>query len=114
MSAIAAKSRYLRQTKGAELAQELLARLDVAGDDARLDQRRALPILTEALVIGEARVGRERDLRRAGIGPEPEIGAEDIAVGGMLLQQPHELAGQADEESCDGSMSGASPARSAS
>ncbi len=37
--------------EGRELAQELLARRRVAGGDARLDQRGALPILTDAFVI---------------------------------------------------------------
>ena len=57
--------------EGRELAEEVLAGVDVAGDDARLDQRGALPVLAEALVVGEAGVGGERDLRSAGIRPEP-------------------------------------------
>ena len=81
-----------------ELAQELLAGLDIAGDHPRLDQGRALPVLAEALVIGEPRLDRERDLGRPGIGPEPEIGAKDIAVGGVLLEQTHQVAGQPHEE----------------
>ena len=84
--------------EGCQLAQELLAGRLVARGDARLDQRRALPVLAEALVIGEACVGRERDLRRAWIGPEPEIGAEHITVGGVLLQQAYELPRQLHEE----------------
>ncbi len=84
--------------EGRELAQELLAGLDIAGHDARLDERGALPVLAEALVIGEAGVDRERDLRRARIGPEPQIGAEHVAVGGVLLQEAHQVAGQPHEE----------------
>ncbi len=34
-----------------ELAQELLARGEISGNHARLDQRGALPILAEALII---------------------------------------------------------------
>ena len=37
-----------------------------------------------AFVIGERRQHRERERRRGGIGPQPQIGAEDIAVAGAL------------------------------
>ena len=46
-----------------ELADEGLARRDVAGDGARLDQRGALPVLPHALVVEERR--RRRRARRA-------------------------------------------------
>ena len=62
MSAIAAKSRYLRQMNGRDLADEGLARRDVAGDGARLDQGGALPVLSHALVVEERR--RRRRARR--------------------------------------------------
>ena len=52
-----------------ELVEELLASRGIAGHDPRLDQRRPLPVLAEALVVDEAGFGRECDLRRAGIGP---------------------------------------------
>ena len=84
--------------EGRELAQELFARVDIAGNDARLDQGGALPILAEALVIGEACVDGERDLRCAGVGAKPQIRAEHIAVAGMLLEQTHQLARQPHEE----------------
>ena len=54
--------------KRGKLPQELLAGRDVAGSDARLDQRRALPVLAEALVIGQSGVGRERDCVAPGSG----------------------------------------------
>ena len=95
---MAAKSRYLRQTKGPSSRKNASPASDVARHHPRLDQRGPLPVLAEALVIDEARFGRERDLGGAGIGAQPEIGAEGVAVGGMLLQQPHELAGEAHEE----------------
>ena len=85
--------------EGRELGQELLACRDIAGRDPCLDQGGALPILAEALVIGEPRLDRERNLRRARIGPEPEIGAVDIAVGGVLLEQTDEIAREPHEES---------------
>ncbi len=84
--------------EGSELTQELLARLDIAGNDPRLDQGGPFPVLAEALVIGESRFDRERDLGRTRVGPEPEIGAEHIAVGGVLLEETHEIAGQPHEE----------------
>ena len=63
MSAMAAKSKYLRQMNGARSSQERLADGQVAGNRPRLDQRRALPVLADGLVIGEG--GRQRDGRRA-------------------------------------------------
>src|SRR5262245_24118952 len=84
--------------EGCEMSQELVARRDIAGRDPRLDQGRALPILPEALVVGEPGLDRERDLGRARIGPESEIGAEDVAVGGVLLEQTYEIAREPREE----------------
>ena len=60
----------------AERAQQLLARRDVARHGARLDERRALPVLAEGLVIMQRGVHGQRDLRGAGIGTQPQIGAE--------------------------------------
>ena len=79
---------------------------DVAGDRPRLDQRRALPILPGALVIGERGDDRQRGRRRAGIGAQPEVAAEDIAVRGALLDQPHQLLRQPPEEPADVVLSG--------
>ncbi len=84
--------------EGRELAQENLAELFVAGGGPRLDQRRALPVLPEALVIRECGVGRERDLRRARIGPQPQVRAERIALARVLLQQLDEIACDLDEK----------------
>ena len=50
--------------EGREFAQELLAGRDIAGAGARLDHRRAFPVLADAFVIVERRGGRDRDLRR--------------------------------------------------
>ena len=98
MSATAAKSRYLRQMKGDELLQNRLAGRDVAGAGARLDHRRALPVLADAAVVVERGVGRDRDLGRGRIGPQPQIDAEHVAVGGALLQQLHQAARDAHVE----------------
>ena len=81
----------------AEAVEKRLAGGDVAGDRARLDHRRALPILAEALVIGLGGQHRERQRRRAGVRSESEIGAEDVAIGGPLLHQPDQIPGQANE-----------------
>src|SRR5262249_61456594 len=82
-----------------ELAQELLARFAVARSDSRLDERGPLLALAEALVIGEACIGRERDLRCPRIRAQTKIGAKRVAVRGMLLEKPHQLARQFHEES---------------
>ena len=55
MSAIAAKSRYLRQMKGASSVRNAAPGGDVAGARTRLDHRGALPVLAEALVVVERR-----------------------------------------------------------
>jgi len=41
---------------------------------------------------------REGERRRGRIGAQAQVGAEDIAVVGALLQDPQEIARQADEE----------------
>ena len=87
--------------EGRQFAEELVACNNIAGAWPRLDQRRALPVLAAMLVIIERRRGRDRNLGRGRIGPQPQIDAEHITVGRALLQyfdqiarQPHvELAG---------------------
>ena len=80
MSSIAAKSRLRRQMNGSMALRNAAPVSRIAGAGARLDHRRALPVLAHAFVIGLRRVGGDRDLRRAGIGPQAQIDAEDIAV----------------------------------
>ena len=48
-----------------QLGEQLFARRDIAGARPRLDHRRALPVLSDALVIVERRGGRDGDLGRA-------------------------------------------------
>ena len=50
--------------EGREVGEEALAELEIARGRPRLDQRRALPVLAERLVIGVGAGGRERDRRR--------------------------------------------------
>ena len=52
----------------------------VAGDDAGLDQRRALPVLAVALVVLLGVLDRERERMAGRMGAQPQIGAEDVAV----------------------------------
>ena len=53
-----------------EVGKEALAELEVARRRARLDERGALPVLADRLVIGIGAEGRERDRGRSGVGPE--------------------------------------------
>ena len=83
---------------GASLADQLATGVDVAGAGARLDERGALPVLAEALVVDQRRLGRQRDLRGAGVGAQSQVGAEHVAVAGALGHHLHEIARQAHEE----------------
>jgi hypothetical protein len=58
---------------------------------------RALPVLAAALVIDERGLHRDRQRRRAGIGPQAQVGAEDVAVAGALLHDAHQPAHHAGE-----------------
>ncbi len=84
--------------EGRKLREQSLAGGNIAGAGTRLDHGGAFPVLSAALVIVEGRRGRHRDLRRRGIGTQPQVDAEDIALRRALLQELHELAGQAHEQ----------------
>src|SRR5215217_7029252 len=71
-----------------QVREELRARFRIAGTLARLDPGGALPILPHALVIELGRFGRDRDLSRARIGPQPQIDPEHVAVRSRFSQQP--------------------------
>ncbi len=88
----------LAPQKGTQLGQEIRASGAVAGDRARFDQRGALPVLACALVISERREHRKCGSRRGGIGPQPQIGAEDIAVGSPLRHDTHQVLRQSGKE----------------
>ena len=62
---------------GLELGQKVLAGRDVAGRRPRLDHGRPFPVLAGALVVDQRRRRRHGDRRRTGVGPEPQVGAED-------------------------------------
>src|SRR5215469_17726678 len=83
-----------------QIAEKLFAGADVAGASARLDQRRALPVLAAALVIVEHGGGRNCNLGRRGIRPQSQIDAEYVSIGGTRLQDFDQIARHANEEQC--------------
>ena len=95
ISAMAAKSRWRRQTKGRIAARNCVPERDVARDRARLDHRRALPVLPHALVIGERRGQRDRGRRRGRVGAQAQIGAEDVAIRVARFHDRNQVARQA-------------------
>ena len=84
--------------EGRQTIEDRLARRDVAGAGARLDHRGALPVLPHAFVIRQRRCGRDGDCGRGRIGPQPQIGAEHVAVGIAFLQQLHQPLRDAHEQ----------------
>ncbi len=95
---MAARSKYLRQRNGASASSTLHAQREVARDRPCLDQRRALPVLAEALVIGQRRRHGDGDCPGARLRPQPQVDAQHVAVGGRRLQQAHEVAHEAHVE----------------
>jgi hypothetical protein len=91
------KIEILAPDKRRQFIQDGLPRRDVAGTGARLNQRRALPVLPDAAVVGERGFGGDRDLGRSRIGSQPQIDPEHVTVGGALLQKLHQAARQAHE-----------------
>ena len=85
----------LAPDEGAQLVQKVLAERKIAGDGPCLDERRALPVLADGLVIDVGGGKRHGGRRRAGIGAQAIIDAMHIAVGGALLQELGELLGDA-------------------
>ena len=92
MSATAAKSRPRRQTNGRIASRNAAPKRQVPGHRARLDHRRALPVLAHALVVGDGGGQRDGGRGRRRIGAQPQIGAEDVAVGVARLHQRHQTA----------------------
>ena len=70
----------------------------VAGNRTGLDQCGALPILSDALIVGERRGDGHGQRGRCRIRAKPKIGAERIPVAGVGLQNSHQLARQADKK----------------
>ena len=81
-----------------EIGEKRLAGEDVARASARLDERGALPVLSGALVIAQRRERRDRDLGRCRIRAQAQVDTKHVTVGGALLEQLHQAAGQADVE----------------
>src|SRR5215469_3546884 len=81
-----------------QLMEKLFTGGKIAGTGTRLDQRRALPVLTAALVIVECRGGRNCNLRRRWVRPQPQINSEYVSIPGPGLQDLDKISGQADEE----------------
>jgi hypothetical protein len=83
--------------KGTQVLQIHRAGLRIAGAGARLDHGRAFPVLAHGFIIG---FGGERGNDqgcRGGVWPKSQIDAKDVAIGGCVLQQSHEIARQAHE-----------------
>ena len=81
-----------------KLGEQRLAGRDVAGARPRLDHGGALPVLPDALVVGQRRRLRHRDRRRGRIGAQAQVGAEDVAIAGARLQQLHQPLRQPHEQ----------------
>src|SRR5262249_43407849 len=78
--------------------EEHLSPIEIARNGTRFDQRGALPVLAEALIVIEG--GFRRDGKRCGarIGPQTQVGAEHIAITRALAEQSHEFARLAHKE----------------
>src|SRR5260221_14120052 len=77
----------LAPEKRSQFIEERVAGGAGAGHRACLDERRALPILSGALVVVDRRLDGNRRRRRSGVGPQPQIGTKDIAIGGGLAEK---------------------------
>ena len=82
----------------AQRGEEIAARFEIARHRPRADERGAFPILSGALVIGDRRLERQHRRGRARIGPETQIGAEDVTVRRAFLHHAHQLMRQAGVE----------------
>ena len=78
--------------------QERPARRGIAGHRARLDHGRAFPVLAVALVVDLGVVDRQGEGMPRRMRSEPQVGAEDVAVLGLGLQEVDEAARQPDAE----------------
>ncbi len=84
----------LAPDKGHQLAHEGLAGGDVARQRPRLDHSRALPVLADGFVIGEGGGGVDGRRGGHGVGPQAQVGAENIAVRRALLHDGDEVLRQ--------------------
>ena len=79
--------------EGTDRVQEQRPQRQVAGHRACLDHGGTLPALAHAFVIGDCRRQRDRGRGRRGVGAQPQIGAEHVAVGVPRLHQRHQGTG---------------------
>src|SRR5262245_65328916 len=86
----------LAPDEGLQRIEETAPAFAVAGRGARLDEGGALPVLAEVLVIMLRRGDRDGDRRRAGIGTQAQVSAEDVAVGGYFFERANDRGDQAD------------------
>ena len=75
-------------------AEQALADRLLARDHARLDQRRALPVLAVALVVLRGVLDRQRQRLAGRMRPQPQVDPEHVALLGALLEQVDQRAGQ--------------------
>ena len=73
--------------------EEALARRNVARRRSRTDERRALPRQRRAFVMRQRAFERDRQRAYLGRRAQPQVDAENIAVGGHLAQQADQFAG---------------------
>src|SRR4029077_3967060 len=83
--------------EGRELAEEALAERQVAGDGSRLQPDRALPRLSEGLVVRERRRERDGEGSFPPSGPEPEVDAKAAPFLRHLAEGTGQLLGEANE-----------------
>ncbi len=70
-----------------EVDEEALAKLEVASRRPGFDQRGALPVLADRLVILISAHNRERDWRRGRIRPQAQIDPQHVAFARSLLHE---------------------------
>ena len=87
----------LAPDEGREILEKLRAERLVAGHGPRLDERRALPVLAEHLVIGEGSRQRDRHCRRSRIRAQAQVDAQHVTVARALLQHARQRTRHGDE-----------------
>ena len=91
------KIQMLAPDKGAQGGQEFFTRRDVTGAGPGLDIGGAFPCPAHAFVIAFSGGHRQADWRDAGIRAQPQVGAEHIALIGIVRQKCGHPPGDPDE-----------------